>query len=251
MIKGILFDKDGTIIDFFKLWQPAIHPVLNRLIEDYQLYPSKLYMPKLEVAIGYRDGIIDPEGAIAWKPYELIAEDLGKVITEVDSDLDCHILTNSLQDYFTQAIAELKGGIPTFTDMVSLFTVLKEMDIAIGIVTTDTFVSTWDCMEELGLDHFISFIGTSDNSRPIKPDGSLLEQAAQLWGCKTQEIMVIGDTPNDMRFAQNGKAVAVGVTSGAGSEESLSAKANYLIPSLADLLPLLEQIRKEASLVKN
>ncbi|GAB6707895.1 HAD family hydrolase [Streptococcus uberis] len=242
MIKGILFDKDGTIIDFFKLWQPAVAPVLNRLIDDYQLYPKSLYFPKLERAIGILDGQIDPEGAIAWKPYQLIAENLGQVIQEVQVDLDYQLLTHRLQDYFAEAVAAFKGEIPTFTDMISLFSTLKEEDIAIGVVTTDTFLSTWDTMRELGLDHFISFVGTCDNSRPIKPDGELVNQAAKLWGCQADEIVVVGDTPNDMRFAKNGKAVAVGVTSGAATEESLSHYTAYIIPSVADLLPLLEKL---------
>lgn len=125
MIKGILFDKDGTIIDFFKLWQPAVAPVLNRLIDDYQLYPKSLYFPKLERAIGILDGQIDPEGAIAWKPYQLIAEDLGQVIQEVQVDLDYQLLTHRLQDYFAEAVAAFKGEIPTFTDMISLFFNIK------------------------------------------------------------------------------------------------------------------------------
>lgn len=242
MIKGILFDKDGTLIDFFKLWQPAIEPVLRRIMDDYDLLPYAYYQPKLEKAIGYENGKIDPEGAIAWKPYQLIAEDLGEIIKEKHESIDYQLLIHRLQDYFTEAVASFQGNIPTFTDMVSLFTTLKEQDIAIGIVTTDTFLSTWQCMEELGLDHFISFIGTSDNSRPIKPDGALVEQAASLWGCQPSEIVVVGDTPNDMRFAKNGKAVAIGVTSGTADAESLSLYTSYVIPSVAELLPLIEQI---------
>ena len=36
-IKGILFDKDGTLIDFFKVWEPAIKPVLERLLAQLGL----------------------------------------------------------------------------------------------------------------------------------------------------------------------------------------------------------------------
>ena len=32
MIKGILFDKDGTLIDFYKVWGTAAGPVMDRLL---------------------------------------------------------------------------------------------------------------------------------------------------------------------------------------------------------------------------
>lgn len=244
MIKGILFDKDGTLIDFFSLWQPAIIPVLNQLIKDYHLYPSDIYLEQLSDAIGFHNGEVDPEGASAWKPYQLIAEDLGEIIEKEVKDLDYNLLTQRLQDYFTDAVHVSMSDIPTFTDTRKLFDKLKRMDIAIGIVTTDTFLSTWKTMEDLGLDHFISFVGTSDNSRPIKPNPELLYQAARLWGCDSSEIIVVGDTPNDMRFANNGRAIGVGVTSGTGNLFSLAEYTSYVIPTVAELVPLLEEINQ-------
>ncbi|MDT2749987.1 hypothetical protein P7H30_09665 [Streptococcus parauberis] len=92
MIKGILFDKDGTLIDFLSLWQPAILPVLNRLMTDYHLYPKYRYRKQLAEVIGFHNGDIDPEGAIAWKPYQLMAEDLGGVIEKEVADLDYNLL---------------------------------------------------------------------------------------------------------------------------------------------------------------
>lgn len=244
MIKGILFDKDGTLIDFLSLWQPAILPVLNRLMTDYHLYPKYRYRKQLAEVIGFHNGDIDPEGAIVWKPYQLMAEDLGGVIEKEVADLDYNLLRQRLQDYFTDAVHNSMTDVATFTDTRKLFETLKAMDIAIGIVTRDTFLSTWKTMEELGLAHFISFIGTSDNSRPIKPNPELIFQAARLWRCDSTEIMVVGDTPNDMRFANNGRAIGVGVTSGIGNPTSLAEYTSYVIPSVAELVPLVEEINR-------
>ncbi|MBF0786995.1 MULTISPECIES: HAD family hydrolase [unclassified Streptococcus] len=244
MIKGILFDKDGTILDFFALWQPAIKPVLERLMADYGVQPQEEYLPVLEEAIGIKNGQIDPEGAIAWKPYDLIAQDVAAVVKTVVPDLELKDLSERLENYFGNEIACADMKEATFTDMKSLFQQLRERGIFIGIVTTDTFQATWKCMNDLELTSFISFLGASDNGLPVKPDRSLLQKVATLWECHPAEIMVVGDTPNDMRFAKNGHALAVGVTSGVGTVECLSAYTPYVIPSLADLLPLLERLER-------
>jgi len=34
MIKGILFDKDGTLIDFFSLWLGAANTVVKHLLQE-------------------------------------------------------------------------------------------------------------------------------------------------------------------------------------------------------------------------
>ena len=37
MIKGILFDKDGTLIDFYKVWGAAAGPVMDRFLADFHM----------------------------------------------------------------------------------------------------------------------------------------------------------------------------------------------------------------------
>ena len=41
----------------------------------------------------------------------------------------------------------------------------------------------------------------------------LVELAAESWHIKPEELLMVGDTPNDMRFAHNGHALALGVLS--------------------------------------
>ena len=57
-------------------------------------------------------------------------------------------------------------------------------------------------------------------------------RAAAQWHIAPENILVVGDTINDMNFAHNGGAIAVGVLSGVSSREQLAPAADYiLIPS--------------------
>ena len=38
MIKGLLFDKDGTIIDFFSIWPVVAREVIPKFIKQIEIY---------------------------------------------------------------------------------------------------------------------------------------------------------------------------------------------------------------------
>ena len=74
MVKGILFDKDGTLIDFFELWLGAAKWAIPRMMEENSLSEDlENYSPE---TIGVKKGHVDRAGALAYKPYSDIAEDI-------------------------------------------------------------------------------------------------------------------------------------------------------------------------------
>lgn len=234
-IKGILFDKDGTLIDFFKVWEPAIQPVLQRILLHFQVADTAELENKLMDCLGYRNGHIDPEGAIAWKSYAGITEDMRKVLVKDDIEVEEEQLRYLLTSLFYEEVVEKRSSYPTFTDLPRLMSFLKEHSIHVGLATTDTYVSSRHCLECLGIAEDISFWGTADGELPEKPDGDLIRLAAKQWGILPEEIAVVGDTPNDMRFARNGHALGIGVLSGTGKLKDMSAWADQLLYSVDDL----------------
>lgn len=89
MVKGILFDKDGTLIDFYELWLGAAKWAIPRMMKENSI-PEDMEKYILD-AIGVRNGRVDPMGALAYKTYSEIAEDiciaLEKKKIQVESNL--------------------------------------------------------------------------------------------------------------------------------------------------------------------
>ncbi len=245
VIKGILFDKDGTLIDFYEVWGTAVSPVMEKLLRKYGLSEVPGIREKMMKKIGIVDRKIDPEGALAWKPYNMIAEDLLNAMGNFDKKPDVKELTEELVNGFYAEVCEKRQNYPTFTDLQILMEDLSDMGIKVGLATTDELNSTKICMEKLGIAEKISFYGTAGGFLPVKPDGELIKEAAKLWNIEPSEIAVVGDTPNDMRFAHNGNALGIAVLSGVGKKEDLQPVADEIIDSVNHLTALLKMIGHE------
>lgn len=234
-IKGILFDKDGTLIDFFKVWEPAIQPALRTMLNGIGITDSPDLVNILMERLGCSNGHIDPEGAIAWKSYAGIACDVRKILDNENVSATADVIRRLLVSSFFTEVVEKRTSYPTFTDLPELVELLEKEGIRIGLATTDTYSSSRHCLDCLHISDAISFWGTADGELPEKPDGRLIRLAAEHWGIRPDQIAVVGDTPNDMRFAKNGGAVGIGVLSGTGSLQDLSGCAEYILSSVDQL----------------
>ena len=190
--------------------------------------------------MGVADGRVDPDGALAWKSYRGVAEDLQEYL-----GTDPEKLAGELAELFYEEVGLKRTAYPTFTDVKAMMEALRFRGLWIGVATTDDLKSTRRCLEGLGVEEYISFWGVSGEGLPEKPDGRLASLAAGHWGIWKDEIAMVGDNPNDMRFARNGGAVAIGVKSGTGTEDMLREQADYLLDSVDDLVDLIDQINTE------
>ena len=234
-IKGILFDKDGTLIDFFKVWEPAMQPALRTMLKGIGVTDRPDLVNILMERLGCSNGHIDPEGAIAWKSYAGIANDARNILNDENITAAAEEIRRLLVSCFFAEVVEKRTSYPTFTDLPELMNFLEKNGIRIGLATTDTYISSRHCLDCLQISDAVSFWGTADGELPEKPDGRLIRLAADRWGIRPDQIAVVGDTPNDMRFAKNGGAVGIGVLSGTGSLRDLSDCADYVLPSVDQL----------------
>lgn len=233
-IKGIIFDKDGTLIEFQSFWIPVTYRVISRLCRRYEM--NTFVQQECLVALGiYGDEDVDPEGQMAIGTYETISEALQKVFLCNGKKVDIDSFQNEITCLFEEE-AEKQSNTFT-TDLKELYEFLRVKNIHIAIATTDNMEITQKCLKESGLN--VEIISACDGSIPKKPDVKLIDYCASAWNTTCENILMIGDTPNDLRFAKRAGAKTIGVLTGVSSRQVLTSYADVILNDIGELKNIL------------
>lgn len=251
-VSGIIFDKDGTLIDFDKVWLPAARTVICRIMKHYKIPCTAENEMKISVAIGIVDNYVDAKSSFAYKTYSEIAADIIAVCESIDgaeciSVIEKEELTDRLISYFAEVILDDGKEIESTADLETVLEALHTKGIKIGIATTDEYHAAVRCLERLEILNYFTFFAMDKMPipMPVKPSGRIIKQAAEYWEINTDEILVVGDSINDMKFAHNGGAKAVGVLTGVSQKKDLLPEADYIIASVDALQELIYRLEQE------
>lgn len=226
-IKAILFDKDGTLIDYHQSWGPTNRRAAKiASAGDAQLEARLLALAGFDSATGLtRADSLFAAGN---------TEEIARTWVKAGCVYPLKALTQTLDELFQQSA---KYAVPV-GDLFALFRDLQALGIAIGIASSDSETAIRLMLEVFGLSDFVSFVAGYDSGYGWKPEPGMLLQFAAVVGVPVREIAVIGDNLHDMAMAKAGGAgLRVGVLSGTGTLETLTPAADLCLPSIASLSP--------------
>lgn len=226
-IRGALFDKDGTLIDFDRTWQPIVEHLVNEMTSG-----DAQRSRELMAAIGYDEkagkfaaGSIFAAGNTldlvdAWHP-DLPANERAAKVAWYDT-------------YFSDASPA--ASVP-LTDLKAFLSTLQQMSLKLGIATNDVTRSATAFAEAAGLSHYFDFITGYDGVPKPKPAGDMIWAFCEATGLEPAEIAMVGDNTHDLETAVAGGAGhKVGVLTGSGFQADLEALADVVLPGI-DALP--------------
>lgn len=247
-IKGILFDKDGTLIDFQSIWLSAAYEVVELLVQINQLENSDEMKERILRGMGVENAAVLPDGPLAYQTYEQIGSSIAKELQLVHVTLDEKLLGDQMSVLFESVIARGELTYQPITDIRTLFHTLKKMNVKLGLATADTKSSVKRCFEELDIMHLFDFLGWDDGVMKPKPETEMFDLFCQQNGLQSTEVLVVGDTVNDMKFARKCNGVAVGVLSGLAQKADFEGKADYIVDSIEQLPALIDGLQRSHTL---
>ncbi len=228
-IVGVLFDKDGTLIDFHLTWGPTVHAMITTLAAgDPGLMAAQAEALHFSLA-DRRFHATSPLVAGSTADYgrrwadALGRDDLDVLKAEIDA---------------LSASESLKALTPIAEPQV-VFAALRAMGLRIGVATNDSERSARRQIEALGIAPHVDFVAGYDSGHGGKPDPGMVLAFARWLGAPASRIAMVGDSLHDLAAARAAGAVAVAVLSGPADRAALEPHADFVIAHIGDLPDLL------------
>lgn len=231
-IAAILFDKDGTLIDFDGTWGPATYEVMRALAKGDEAALLR-QAEALHFSLDTRRFLItSPLIAGSSASYgSLWGEALGR------SDLDA--LKREI-DALT-AIESLKSLAPIGRPS-EILAALKARGLRLGLATNDSEASAKRQAAALGLTEFLDFIAGYDSGHGGKPEPGMALAFARHVGVAPSAVAMVGDTLHDLRSARAAGALAVAVLTGPAAIADLAGEADHVLDDIGGLLALIDRL---------
>jgi phosphoglycolate phosphatase len=232
-IEGLLFDKDGTILDFYKTWVP-----INRDMAYEAAGGNSALAYELLRAGGH-----DPETDIV-APGAI----LGASSVEDIADCFASTLKNRTADQIVPIIAKhfRQGGAKYAVLIEGVVEHVKELGsrgFRLGLATNDTMDGMRASLGRYeGLIDIFEFHAGCDSGHGSKPAPGMGLAFAEAMGLDPSECAIIGDTSHDLEMGRRaGFGLRIGVLTGPNLRHDLEPHADYVIGSVCDLPDLLGQ----------
>lgn len=228
--QAIIFDKDGTLIDFDAMWGSWALQLADRLQAAIGLDVRQA----LCECYGYniaRSKILS-DGKLTCTPMWRLRELMVEVVASYGipaADASCAVAKAwHVPDPVTLA--------RPFTDIQKLFTNIHKLGINIAIATTDDREPTHAMLEAFGVKDLVTTMVCADDGIPAKPAPDMVRTICQRMHADPANVIVIGDTVADLQMARSaGAGYVIGVLSGVGSLANLTPLADILIDTVDTL----------------
>ena len=229
--KGIVFDKDGTLLDFNQTWLPIYLFAARELANDNEALAEALLTEH-----GYDQ---DNNKFISGS---LLAAGNNRQIGEawaVQTGKPDQVETISQQ---LQEIFHHQGAIQAtpVKQLASTLTQLKQTGRKLGVATADSHQGIINTLQSFDVLAEFDFLAGYDSGHGVKPEAGMVLAFCQQMSLETDSVVVVGDNRHDIEMGRNANAgLCVGVLTGTSTRQDLESIADIVIDDISLLADIL------------
>ncbi len=228
----IVFDKDGTLIEFDLMWGGWVDDIAGKL--------------EASTGLALRDGLyellgVDAEtGLVYW--HGLMA---ATPMARIREAIEAFVAAAGAGETSARAAVEAAWYAPDpvglarpVTDLPALLRRLRARVRVFAVATSDDRAPTERTLASLGIAEEMATLACADDGIPNKPAPDPVLRICERVGVAPDRTAVVGDSPADLRMGRAaGAARVIAVLTGVGDEATLAPLSDVVLPSIEALAP--------------
>ncbi len=228
VIRGIIFDKDGTLFDFRSTWESWCTQVISRISGGDT---GKARDVASAIGFDMDQGRFEHDSIVIAGTVDEIAAAVAPFVDDI-ADIPTFLNTEA-------AAAPQVEAVPLSAFLIRL----KDSGYRLGVATNDGIDPTIAHLKEAKVYAHFDMVMGYDSGFGGKPQPGQLLAFAKAMQMSPSECLMVGDSLTDMVAAQNAGMSAVAVLTGMADTDDLTPFARAVLPDIGHLPKWLEDQR--------
>ncbi|MBE7706436.1 MAG: HAD family hydrolase [Cyanobacteria bacterium SIG30] len=235
-IETVLLDKDGTFVDLHYFWGKMTELRAYEIVKRFNLKEDCVSKICKYLGFDLETYKMLEDGITALYSRSKIIEIFKENLLELNVEVTIQELEN-IFDYVSEVFYKnIDKYIKEIEEAVDFIKKAHSKGIKLGVVTSDSVVSTKMTLEILNLEKYFGSIIGRESCPELKESGTCAKMALEELCANPDTAIMIGDTPIDYMCAKNaGIKETILVATGQISKQKLLEISKYSIDTLKDV----------------
>jgi phosphoglycolate phosphatase len=232
--RGIVFDKDGTLLDFNRTWLPIYLHAANEFAGGVEALAEQLLARH---GFDPRRRRFQSGSLLAAGNNHQIADAWALQLQQPDQ---VEVIAQRLNEIFRD-----QGRIQAtpVKELTATLEQLKNCGYILGVATADSYQGIINTLQSFDVLEQFDFLAGYDSGHGVKPEAGMISAFCEQTGISSEQVVVVGDNRHDIEMGRNANAgICVGVLTGTSERSDLESIADIVLDDIRNLPGYLEQI---------